>query len=208
MRTLGAAAALLLALPAAALADETITAIPFDRYDPAEVTIDAGERVTFANRDVSTHDVVGPGFRSPETAPGRSAPVEGAERLSSGRYEFTCSLHPYMKATLVVRGPGDPPPSGDPPPESPPAPADTTAPGLRVRLAREGRFVLVRIRVTEAARLEVTAGRVTRRRGTEGPKTLTMGFRANPARRFRARVKAVDAGGNETSVTRRLAARR
>ena len=204
-----AVCAVLLAVPATAAADATITAVPFDRYDPMEVTIDQGERVTFVNRDVSRHDVVGNGFKSREVDPQGTAPVEGAEGLSSGRYDFLCSIHPYMTGTLVVRGAGSttPPPS-DPPPESQPAPADTTAPGLRVRLVREGRTVLVRIRVTEAARLEVTGNGVTRRRGTSGPKTLTMAFRASPRRRFRAVVKAVDAAGNDTSVTRRLAARR
>jgi plastocyanin len=211
VRALAAAVAALLVAPAIASADQTITAVPRDRYDAAEYTIDAGERVTFVNRDITTHDVVGEGFKSPRTDPGQSSTVAGAETLSAGRYEFICSIHPYMKATLVVQGgPTPPPPGEEPPPPSnePPPPADTTAPGLRVRLIRERRAVLVRITVDEAARLEVRAAGKTRTSGTSGPNTVTMRFRTRRTRRFRAVVKATDAAGNERSVTRRLRPRR
>jgi plastocyanin len=189
----------LLAAPAAARADATITALPRDRFDPAEVTIDAGERVTFANRDVSVHDVVGDGFRSARTDPGRDSPVAGAEQLAAGRYEFFCSLHAGMRGALVVRGGTAPPPPEQPPPEQPPPPpaADTTPPKLTVRI--RGR--VVRVTVNEAARVTV-AGRT---RTTTGPRALR--FRI-PARARRVVVTAVDAAGNRTRVARRVPRRR
>ena len=193
MRAAALSALALLAAPAAASADATITALPRDRFDPAELTIDAGERVTFANRDVSVHDVVGNGFRSARTDPGRDAPVAGAETLAPGRYDFVCSLHGHMRGTLVVRG-ATPPPPEPPPGEEPPPPAvDTTPPKLTVRV--RGRTV--RVRVDEAA--TVTVGR--RSRTTSGPATLR--FRIS-ARARRVVVRATDAAGNRTRVARRV----
>ena len=199
MRAAPLAALALLAAPAAASADATITALPRDRFEPAELTIDAGERVTFANRDVSVHDVVGDGFRSARTDPGRDAPVTGAESLGAGRYEFVCSLHGGMKGTLVVRGaaPPPPPPAGEEPPPPPPPAADTTPPKLTVRV----RAGVARVTVDEAAR--VTLGR--RSRTTSGPATLR--FRV-PRRARRIVVTAVDPAGNRARVARRVPKRR
>lgn len=193
------AAVALLAAPAPASADATITALPRDRFEPAELTIDAGERVTFANRDVAVHDVVGSGFRSARTDPGRDAPVEGAERLAPGRYAFVCSLHSHMTGALIVRG--DPP--SPPPDTTPQPPPDTTAPSLSVRI--RGR--VVRVTVDEAATVVVrAAGRTrTRTRRTAGPATLRFRFRARPRR---VTVTASDAAGNRRTVVRRTRPRR
>ena len=196
MRAAALSVLALLAVPAAASADATITALPRDRFDPAELTIAAGERVTFANRDVSVHDVVGDGFRSARTDPGRDAPVAGAETLAPGRSAFVCSLHGHMRGTLVVGGaapPSDPPPGEEPPPPA----ADTTPPKLTVRL--RGR--VARVSVDEAATVKV--GRRTRT--TPGPATLR--FRL-PARARRVVVTATDAAGNRSRVVRRLPRRR
>jgi plastocyanin len=196
-----AALALLLAAPAAAYADETITAIPRDRYERAEYTIDAGEKVNFTNRDIATHDVVGEGFKSRLTDPGQTAPVEGADKLGGGRYEFFCSLHSNMRGTLVVNGPAapPPPPPGDQPP--PPPAADTTPPGLIVRILRRVRAVIVRVTVDEAATVKIG----TRTRSTTGPGRVT--FRL-PRRVRRVTIVATDTAGNRRTVTRRVPRRR
>lgn len=195
-----AGTALSLAAPAAASADAVITALPPDRFDPAEVTIDAGERVTFANRDVSVHDVVGEGFRAQRTDPGRNAPVEGADKLAAGRHAFVCSLHSNMKGTLVVRGtpPADPPPSDppdDPPPPAGGPPADTTRPRVTVRVRKR----VVRVTVDEAARIVLRAGGRTLRRRTDGAATVRFRLRARPRRLV---VRATDAAGNVATVRR------
>lgn len=58
------------------------------------------------------HDVVAedagpdgmPLFRTPLIGTGQSAPVEGLDRVESGRsYGFFCSLHTNMRGTLTVR---------------------------------------------------------------------------------------------------------
>ncbi|HEX8084443.1 MAG TPA: cupredoxin domain-containing protein [Solirubrobacteraceae bacterium] len=185
----------------------TITAVPFDRFAPEEVTIDAGESVTFANRDVSTHDVVGDGFRSELTDAGKDAPVKGAEKLGGGRYKFFCSVHPGMEGTLVVRGGSSPPPpSDDPPPPSeqpppPEQPADTTPPKVGVRV----RAGLLRITVEESVLIEVRAGKRRIRRSTDGPATIRirLGKRVR-----RVVVRVTDTAGNRRTVTRRVPSRR
>jgi plastocyanin len=195
----------LLAVPAGAGADETITAIPRDRYEAAETTIDVGERVTFSNRDIVTHDVFGDGFKSPHTDPGANSRVEGAERLGPGRYEFICSLHAHMKATLVVRGtatpspPPPPPPDESPPPEAPPA--DTTAPRIGVRV----KAGVLRVRVDEAATVVIRAGARRVRRTTDGPATIRVRL---PRRARRVSITASDPAGNRRTVSRRLPSRR
>ncbi|HEV3002108.1 MAG TPA: cupredoxin domain-containing protein [Solirubrobacteraceae bacterium] len=196
-----AASLALLAAPVAARADATVTALPRDRFDPAELTIDPGERVTFANRDIAVHDVVGQGFRSARTDPGRDAPVEGAERLAPGRYAFACSLHSHMTGTLVVRGQATEPPPPPPPGADTAPPPDTTAPRLAVRV--RGR--VVRVTVDEAARIVVRAAGRTLRRRTGGPATVRLRLRARPRR---VTVTATDAAGNRRTVVRRTPARR
>ncbi|HEV2785654.1 MAG TPA: cupredoxin domain-containing protein [Solirubrobacteraceae bacterium] len=185
----------LLVAPAAAHAEATITAVPRDRFEPAEVTTDAGERVTFANRDLSVHDVVGEGFRSRRTDPGGDSPVAGAETLVAGRYDFVCSLHSSMKGTLVVRGGTTPPPPPAPEQEPPPPAPDTTPPRLTVR--RRGR--VVRVTVDEAARIVLRAGGRARTRTTDGAATVR--FRL-PRRARRIVLRATDAAGNTATLRR------
>ena len=190
----------LLTVPAGARADATITAVPRDRFEPAEVTIGAGERVTFANRDISVHDVVGEGFRSRRTDPARDAPVDGAERLPAGRHEFVCSVHTGMKGTLVVRGERAPSPPPEPPPEEqepPPPAADTTPPRVRLRIRRRS----IVVAVDEAA--TVRFGR--RSRTTSGPRRVR--FRL-PRRARRVVVVAIDRAGNRRRIVRKLRRRR
>jgi hypothetical protein len=71
-----------------------------------------GGPVSFANFDLPQHDVVSdarapdglPLFRSPRSGIGEVVPVNGLDRVQSGRqYGFYCSLHPGMRGTLIVR---------------------------------------------------------------------------------------------------------
>ena len=94
----------------------TITARPVNMFGSAVTTIDQGEKVTFQNADISGHDVTAnqtgddgaPLFRSQLVSPGSSGPVEGTEYLTTGSYDFFCSIHPGMEATLEVTSAGTP----------------------------------------------------------------------------------------------------
>ncbi len=120
----GLAVAVLASLVGAtnAWADGTITAHPPNQFGSAVTTIDQGEKVTFQNMDIVGHDVTSnqtgdsgaPLFRSAFVGPGSSGPVEGTEYLTTGNYDFFCSVHPGMEATLEVTSAGTPVPRPQP----------------------------------------------------------------------------------------------
>jgi hypothetical protein len=79
--------------------------IPAKLFSPTQVTVAAGNSVTWRNTDFVTHDVRGPGFASP--------PILrfGAftQRFDApGTFTYVCSLHPFMTGTVNVTAP--PPP--------------------------------------------------------------------------------------------------
>lgn len=71
------------------------------KYGPASITISAGQTVRFVNRDGEAHTV---------TATGRTFDSGGMDTGDSwtyrfskpGRYAYFCTLHPWMKGTIVV----------------------------------------------------------------------------------------------------------
>jgi plastocyanin len=97
--------AVLVAAPVAR-ADERVIAAPLSSgFLTPNVTIDQGEKLTFLNPDVAPHDVtsVEEGLFSSETvSTGTETPVNGADSLPAGTYDFICSVHPYMTGTLTV----------------------------------------------------------------------------------------------------------
>jgi plastocyanin len=71
-----------------------------------------GGPLSFVNLDPVQHDVVSdekgtdgkPLFASPLVGLGSAVPVDGLDKVQSGRsYMFHCSVHPGMRGTLVVR---------------------------------------------------------------------------------------------------------
>jgi plastocyanin len=161
-RVLAAGIAFALAAAAPAAADETITATSPDRYTAAVTTIDQGEKVTLRNIDVAGHDVTSrargadgkPLFSSDLVAPGRSGPVLGTEYLTTGTYDFLCSVHPGMEAKLEVTSAGQPVER----------PADRTRPKVTVKVlskdvgkvAESGKLIL-KVGADEAADVDLVA---------------------------------------------------
>jgi plastocyanin len=100
----------------------TISARPVNMFGSAVTTIAQGETVTFQNMDIAGHDVTSnqtgddgaPLFRSALVSPGSSGPVEGTEYLTTGNYDFYCSIHPGMEAVLEVTSEGTPVPRPEP----------------------------------------------------------------------------------------------
>ena len=74
-----------------------------DRFVPATITVAAGTKVTFVNDDDDAHTV---------TADDGSWDSEGlnqGERWvhafpKAGKISYHCTVHPFMKATIVVKG--------------------------------------------------------------------------------------------------------
>jgi plastocyanin len=118
----------LAAMPAAAAADQTIFAGPPTQFIAGDISISQGEKVTFTNLDTVTHDVTAkavgadgkPVFGSALTDPVGSQPVAGTEYLTSGAYQYYCSIHPYMTGTITVTSSGTPAPRPGGAPTPPP----------------------------------------------------------------------------------------
>ncbi|MEW1748116.1 cupredoxin domain-containing protein [Streptomyces angustmyceticus] len=73
-------------------------------FRPANLSVRPGATVTAVNEDSTTHTVTAGGARLFDTGsikPGRTATFRAPGR--AGRYTYTCTIHPYMKATLTVR---------------------------------------------------------------------------------------------------------
>lgn len=97
-RWLAATAWATIALPAAA-ATHTV-AIESMQFSPAVLTVRRGDQVVWINKDLVPHTATAArAFDSGALAPGRSWHMTTRK---AGRYEYVCTLHPTMKAVLVV----------------------------------------------------------------------------------------------------------
>jgi len=92
--------AVLAAAPAAHAETHTIV-IEGMRFQPAVLTVKRGDRVVWLNRDVVPHTATaGQRFDSSTIAPGASWAMTARQ---PGRLDYVCTLHPLMKASLVVK---------------------------------------------------------------------------------------------------------
>lgn len=95
------AAAAPLGSPALAGADELEIKMPGKFFEPARVTAVAGDRVTFRNNDLVTHDVrIGGGLFDSGPIARFSSWHQAVEE--PGEYPFICTLHAFMSGNLSV----------------------------------------------------------------------------------------------------------
>jgi plastocyanin len=88
-------------LPAPAAKTHTVT-IDATRYTPAALTVAPGDTVIWQNKDILVHtatSTVG-AFDSKDIKPGGSWKYVVPKK---GLFEYYCTLHPAMKASLRVR---------------------------------------------------------------------------------------------------------
>jgi plastocyanin len=172
--------ALLLALvgsglvTAVAWADKTIYAGFGNQYIGGNISMAQGEKVTFTNSDTVAHDVTAktngsdgkPLFKSALIGAGGSGPVDGAEYLTTGSYDYLCSVHPFMTGTITVTSEGMPVPRPTPSPSPSPTPGggDTTAATVSAKLldtkksaVRKRRALQISVTVSEAVALKISA---------------------------------------------------
>jgi plastocyanin len=71
-------------------------------FEPATVTIKAGESVTWTNQDSMNHTVVADNGEFESSALGNGAAFSFTFD-KAGTYPYHCSIHPSMKATIVVQ---------------------------------------------------------------------------------------------------------
>jgi YVTN family beta-propeller protein len=85
-------------------AGATTVSIANFAFAPGELTIAAGETVTWSNDDGAPH-----GLAYKDAAPGANLLLPGAKFARTfdrpGNYDYICSVHPYMSGKVVVRAP-------------------------------------------------------------------------------------------------------
>lgn len=70
-------------------------------FQPAEITVKVGQKVTWTNEDSAVHNVIandGP-LKSPDLEQGQSYSFTAKE---AGSFPYICTFHPNMKGTLTV----------------------------------------------------------------------------------------------------------
>jgi plastocyanin len=73
-------------------------------FSPAQITVAAGTKVTWDNRDDIPHTVTD----AAEPRAFKSPPLDTGDAFSfvfsaPGTYHYFCSLHPHMQGTVVVK---------------------------------------------------------------------------------------------------------
>jgi amicyanin len=103
------ATALLIVGSQARAADAEVTIDNFT-FSPQTLTIKAGTKVTWTNRDDIPHTVASTtkAFKSPALDTDDSYSFAFT---TAGSYEYFCSLHPHMTGTIVVQAAAGPAPS-------------------------------------------------------------------------------------------------
>jgi plastocyanin len=129
-----------------ALADGTVEMVEGSATDitswvftPPELTVSAGESVTWTNTGAIAHTATAAGgaFDTGNVEPGESKSVTLA---TAGTYAYTCTPHPWMRGTITVTaGAAAPapaaPPAAAPAPAAPPAAAPPAAPAAQPKPA-------------------------------------------------------------------------
>jgi plastocyanin len=129
--TLAAATGGLLAWIAAGsvlAADSAVTIAGF-AFDPATVTIQVGDSVTWTNEDSVGHTATA-GDGSFDTGPIANGASETVTFDSAGTFAYVCSIHPQMAGSVVVEAPATTAPSSGGGAAITPSPTDTE-PGAR-----------------------------------------------------------------------------
>ena len=73
------------------------------KFSPGTLTVKPGSRVTVSNHDSAAHTATaddGQSFDTGDISDGASATFSVAK---AGTYSYHCAVHPFMKATLVVK---------------------------------------------------------------------------------------------------------
>lgn len=97
------AGAALVGIAAAALAADNSHEVVIEglKFAPATLEVKRGDKVVWRNKDVVPHTVTAAGaFDSGNIAAGQSWSHAMSQ---AGRFDYVCTYHPGMKATIVVK---------------------------------------------------------------------------------------------------------
>jgi len=88
--------------PTATASAVTINITNF-KFLPASVTVKAGTKVAWINNDSSPHTATAKGPGGFDTGNLTKGDKQAVTLRKPGTYEYICEIHPFMKATVVVR---------------------------------------------------------------------------------------------------------
>ena len=100
LKTIGAAAALTLALAFPALAANHDVTIQGMKFSPANIEVNAGDTITFTNKDSAPHTATASdgSFDTGRLGKGDSAKVT----VAAGSHAYICKIHPMMKGKVTA----------------------------------------------------------------------------------------------------------
>lgn len=100
IKLLGAILLLTLAPAAVQAADSTVD-MRGNAFGPSELTIQAGDSVTWTNKDAAIHDAAA--LDGSWTTPKLNINEEATLAFdTAGTFEYRCTIHPQMRGTLTV----------------------------------------------------------------------------------------------------------
>jgi plastocyanin len=117
----------LLALPLVAYAATSPVTIQGSAFNPPTISVLVGDTVTWTNRDAVGHTTTSDTavWDSPVLANGVSFSFRFT---AAGTFTYHCSVHSFMKGTVIVQAVSTPQPT--PPPTAPPTPVRTAPPTI------------------------------------------------------------------------------
>jgi plastocyanin len=90
------------AAPAAPVSGTTVAITNF-AFSPASLTVKAGTKVTWTNRDGDAHTVTSTGSGGPLNSPAMSTNATFSFTFTTpGTFNYLCTIHPFMTATVTV----------------------------------------------------------------------------------------------------------
>jgi amicyanin len=72
------------------------------KFDPSDVTVKAGDTVTWVNDDSVGHDVTGDDFKSGDAGAMQNGDTFEHTFDAAGTFDYVCTVHPGMKGTVKV----------------------------------------------------------------------------------------------------------
>ncbi len=82
------------------VAEKSTVTIQNFKFNPAEITIQKGETITWINEDSVTHTVTGKAISSGPLEKGKSFKQTFND---TGTFDYSCTPHPYMKGKVIVK---------------------------------------------------------------------------------------------------------
>jgi plastocyanin len=73
------------------------------KFNPASVTIKAGDKVTWTNKDSVGHDVTGDNFKSGDSGGLQNGDTFAQTFDKKGTFDYVCTVHPGMKGSVTVK---------------------------------------------------------------------------------------------------------